>query len=198
MCLDCQRQGRLAVGQRRRQQGRDRDISLANSNETARRVGVVLDMQDISEGQQPREISCRWWPRLSIYVGDVGQRSEEWMPIRRHKRLEFGEACDVAHALILDMHLHVEPFRKRQQIVNGRSQIIQAVVVVGQITKDAEVAGAKDLRSHEGLGVDIVRRSIAEPEAELIALGSRGLARGLHFKSGVQMHDTESPAARTR
>ena len=58
MRFDRQRQGRLAGGQRRSQQGRDRDISLANGDETARRVGVVLDVQDIGEGQQPREISC--------------------------------------------------------------------------------------------------------------------------------------------
>ena len=38
MCFDCQRQGRLAGGQRRSQQGRDRDISLANGDETARHV----------------------------------------------------------------------------------------------------------------------------------------------------------------
>ena len=58
MRFDCQRQGRLASGQRRSQQGRNRDISLANGDETARRIGVVLDVQDIGEGQQPSEIGC--------------------------------------------------------------------------------------------------------------------------------------------
>ena len=38
MRFDCQRQGRLAGGQRRSQQGRDRDSSLANGDETARHV----------------------------------------------------------------------------------------------------------------------------------------------------------------
>ena len=62
------------------------------------------------------------------------------MPICGHQCFEFGEACDVAHTLIFDMHLDVALFRKREQIVNGLSQVIQAVVVVDQITKDAEVA----------------------------------------------------------
>ena len=56
MRLDCQRQWRCAGGQRRGQQGRDRDISLTSSNKTARRIGIVLDMQDIGRGQQPRQI----------------------------------------------------------------------------------------------------------------------------------------------
>jgi hypothetical protein len=104
------------------------------------------------------------------------------MPIRRHQRLEFSEVCDIAHALIVDMHLHVELFRKRQQIFNGLSQVIQAVVAVGQITKDAQVASAEDLRRRESLGVDIARRSIAELEAELIALCSRCLAGRAPFQ----------------
>ena len=54
--LDGQRQRRLAGGQRRGEQRRDRDISLANGNEMARRIGVVLDVQEIGEGQEPREI----------------------------------------------------------------------------------------------------------------------------------------------
>ena len=58
MRLDCQRQGRLVGGQRAAKQGRDRNISLANGDETARRIGVVPDVQDIGEGQQPREIGC--------------------------------------------------------------------------------------------------------------------------------------------
>ena len=57
MRFDCQRQGRLPGRQRRSQHGRDRDISLANGDETARHIGVVLDVQDIGEGQQPLEIS---------------------------------------------------------------------------------------------------------------------------------------------
>jgi hypothetical protein len=40
------------------------------------------------------------------------------MPIRRHNRLEFSEARDVALAFILNRHLHVEFFRKRRQIFN--------------------------------------------------------------------------------
>ena len=75
------------------------------------------------------------------------------MPIRCHHRLEFGKTCNVAHAFILDMHLHVEPFRKRQQIFNGLSQVIQAVVIVSQITKNAQAAGAENLRRRESLGV---------------------------------------------
>ena len=55
--LDDQRQRRLADGQCRRQEGRNRDVALANGNETARRIGVVLDMQHIGERQQPRQIS---------------------------------------------------------------------------------------------------------------------------------------------
>ena len=58
MRFDCQRQRRLADGERRSQQVRDRDISLTNGDETARRIVVVLDVQDIGKGQQPREIGC--------------------------------------------------------------------------------------------------------------------------------------------
>ncbi len=104
------------------------------------------------------------------------------MPIRCHHRLEFGKTCNVAHAFILDMHLHVELFRKRQQIFNGLSQVIHAVAVVGQITEDAQVAGAEDLRRRESLRVDVARRPIAELEAELIALCSRRLAGRAPFQ----------------
>ena len=98
------------------------------------------------------------------------------MPVRRHQRLELGEAGDVAHALVLDVQLHVEFFRQRQQIVDGPTQIIHAVAVVGQIAEDAQIARAEDVRGLEGLRVDHARRPVAELEAELVALGLRRLA----------------------
>ena len=38
-------------------QGRERDITLADGHEALRRIGVVLEVQNIGEGQEPREIS---------------------------------------------------------------------------------------------------------------------------------------------
>ena len=58
MRLDGQRQGRLVCGQRRRQQGRERDIALADGDEAPRRIGVVLEVQHVREGQQSRQIGC--------------------------------------------------------------------------------------------------------------------------------------------
>ena len=99
------------------------------------------------------------------------------MPVGRHQRPEIGEAGDVAHALVLDMQLHVEPLRQHQQIVDRPTQIIHAVAVVGQIAEDAQVARPEQLGSLEGLRVDLAWRPVAELEAELVALVLRRLAR---------------------
>src|ERR1700759_5822478 len=98
------------------------------------------------------------------------------MPICRHCRLELGETSDVAHALILDMHPHVELFRKRQQVFEGFAQVVHAIAVIGEITEDTKVARAEDVRRRERLDIALVRRSIAELETELVAFGPRRLA----------------------
>ena len=58
MRLDGQHQGRLVRGQRGRQQGRERDIALAHGDEAPRRIGVVLEVQNVRERQQSRQIGC--------------------------------------------------------------------------------------------------------------------------------------------
>ena len=98
------------------------------------------------------------------------------MPVGRHQRLELAEAGDVAHALVLDVQLHVEFLRQREQLVDGPTQIVHAIAVVGQIAEDAQVARAQHLGGLEGLGVDHAWRPVAELEAELVALGLRRLA----------------------
>ena len=69
-----------------------------------------------------------------------------------------------------------------QQIVDGHSQIVQVVAVVGQITEDAEVARTKNFRSREGQSVHLARRPIPQFEAKLIASGSRYPARRAPFQ----------------
>jgi len=49
----------------RSQQGRDRNISLANGDETARRIGVVLDVQD----KDMRGLACSNWVLCEPAIG---------------------------------------------------------------------------------------------------------------------------------
>lgn len=56
MRFDGQRQGRLAGGQRRSQQRRDRDISLANGDETARHVPAFSSTAGTSANHESEAI----------------------------------------------------------------------------------------------------------------------------------------------
>jgi hypothetical protein len=56
MRLNRQRQGRLACGQHLSQQGRERDIALAEGDEAPSGTFVVLEVQNAREGQRSRQI----------------------------------------------------------------------------------------------------------------------------------------------